>query len=110
MEVPQDKPAPGSGDVYFVLEKATLEVAKVGKARPLRLRLRLRRGEDSSQGETAEPDPVALDRLLWSQEYVILNCDDHRNFLLKHHKDPADYRPDILHQARPPLSVLQPPR
>jgi hypothetical protein len=53
MEVPQEKPAPGSGDVYFVLEKATLEVAKVGKARHLRLRLWLRRGEDSSQGETA---------------------------------------------------------
>ena len=34
MEVPAEKPASGgAGDVFFVLEKATLEVAKVGKAR-----------------------------------------------------------------------------
>ena len=35
MEKPVDKeaPPPGAGDVYFVLERATLETAKVGKAR-----------------------------------------------------------------------------
>ena len=60
-------------------------------------------GGGLKSGRDCWADPVALDRLLSSQEYVILNCDDHRNFLLKHHKDPADYRPDILHQARPPL-------
>ena len=41
----------------------------------------------------AEPGPVA-------QSYAILNCDDHANFIKKHKRDPADYRPDILHQAR----------
>jgi len=37
----------------------------------------------------------------------LLNCDDHANFLRKHRKDPADYRPDICHQAL--LSVLDSP-
>ena len=32
-------------------------------------------------------------------EYVILSSDKHRKFLLKNNKDPADYRPDILHQV-----------
>lgn len=35
-----------------------------------------------------------------AQDYTILNCDDHHSFLHKHKRDPADYRPDILHQAR----------
>jgi rRNA small subunit pseudouridine methyltransferase Nep1 len=38
---------------------------------------------------------------------VLLNSDDHANFLRKHKKDPALYRPDILHQAL--LSVLDSP-
>jgi len=33
------------------------------------------------------------------KEHVLLNCDDHANFLRKHKKDPADSRPDILHQC-----------
>ena len=37
----------------------------------------------------------------------LLNCDDHNNFLRKKRKDPADYRPDICHQAL--LSVLDSP-
>lgn len=55
----------------FVLEKASLEVAKVGKT------------------------------------YQILNSDDHANFLRKHNKNPADYRPDIVHQAL--LMILDSP-
>jgi len=57
--------------VIFVLERANLEVAKVGKG------------------------------------YQILNCDDHANFLRKHNKDPAQYRPDICHQAL--LAILDSP-
>jgi hypothetical protein len=34
------------------------------------------------------------------QTYQLLNCDDHANYLLKHKKDPALYRPDITHQVR----------
>ncbi|GAV77359.1 EMG1 domain-containing protein [Cephalotus follicularis] len=49
--------------VIFILEKACLEVAKVGKT------------------------------------YQILNSDDHANFLRRNNKNPADYRPDIAHQA-----------
>jgi rRNA small subunit pseudouridine methyltransferase Nep1 len=59
------------GGVIFVLEKASLEAAKVGKT------------------------------------YQILNCDDHANFLRKHKRDPALYRPDILHQAL--LAILDSP-
>ena len=33
------------------------------------------------------------------KEHVLLNCDDHANFLRKHKRDPADARPDILHQC-----------
>jgi hypothetical protein len=34
------------------------------------------------------------------KDYVLLDCDNHKNFLLKHKRNPADYRPDILHQVR----------
>ncbi|CAL4962627.1 unnamed protein product [Urochloa decumbens] len=47
----------------FVLERACLEVGKVGKA------------------------------------MQILNSDDHANYLRKQNRNPADYRPDIIHQA-----------
>lgn len=57
--------------VYFVLEGANLEVAKVGKS------------------------------------YELLNSDDHLNFLRRHNKDPAKYRPDITHQAL--LMILDSP-
>ncbi|OAY72660.1 Ribosomal RNA small subunit methyltransferase NEP1 [Ananas comosus] len=49
--------------VIFVLEKASLEVGKVGK------------------------------------NLQMLNSDDHANFLRKQNRNPADYRPDIIHQA-----------
>ncbi|KAF8041667.1 hypothetical protein BT93_A0308 [Corymbia citriodora subsp. variegata] len=57
--------------ITFVLEKATLEVAKVGKT------------------------------------YQILNSDDHANFLKRNGRNPAEYRPDIVHQAL--LSILDSP-
>ncbi|KAL6327499.1 hypothetical protein AAG906_021574 [Vitis piasezkii] len=49
--------------VTFILERACLEVAKVGKS------------------------------------YQLLSSEDHANFLRKNNKNPAEYRPDILHQA-----------
>ncbi|GFS34100.1 nucleolar essential protein-like protein [Actinidia rufa] len=55
----------------FILEKASLEVAKVGK------------------------------------NYQLLNSDDHANFLRRNNKNPADYRPDIAHQAI--LAILDSP-
>jgi len=55
----------------FILEKASLEVAKVGKT------------------------------------YQLLNSDDHANFLRRNNKNPADYRPDIAHQAI--LAILDSP-
>ena len=31
--------------------------------------------------------------------FQILNSDDHANFLKKQNRNPADYRPDIIHQV-----------
>ena len=101
MEAPEDKEpvAAGSGDVYFVLERATLETAKVGKARAFaRCRLYEKRLTLPSAARGCSP-----------QEYHILNCDDHSSFLRKHKRDPAEYRPDILHQARGARRGWQPP-
>ncbi|KAE8694804.1 Ribosomal RNA small subunit methyltransferase NEP1 [Hibiscus syriacus] len=69
--VPSDKTSKNKNGVIFVLEKASLEVAKVGKS------------------------------------FQLLNSDDHANFLRKNNKNPADYRPDITHQAL--LSILDSP-
>jgi hypothetical protein len=33
-------------------------------------------------------------------EYKLLNCDDHRNYLSRGGRNPDDYRPDIVHQVR----------
>jgi len=33
------------------------------------------------------------------KDFVLLDCDNHKNFLLKHKRNPGDYRPDILHQC-----------
>ncbi|KAJ6845527.1 ribosomal RNA small subunit methyltransferase nep-1 [Iris pallida] len=57
--------------VIFLLDRASLEVAKVGK------------------------------------NFQILNSDDHANFLKKQNRNPADYRPDIIHQAL--LAILDSP-
>lgn len=39
--------------------------------------------------------------------YQLLNCDDHANFIKRNNKDPAEYRPDICHQAL--LMILDSP-
>lgn len=41
------------------------------------------------------------------KSYQLLNCDDHANYLMKHKRDPALYRPDITHQAL--LTILDSP-
>lgn len=41
------------------------------------------------------------------KDHVLLNCDDHAAFLRKHKREPADSRPDILHQCM--LMVLDSP-
>ncbi|XP_015903002.1 uncharacterized protein LOC107435882 [Ziziphus jujuba] len=60
---PSDQKDVNRAGVTFILEKASLEVAKVGKT------------------------------------YQLLNSDDHSNFLRRNNRNPADYRPDIVHQA-----------
>jgi len=40
-------------------------------------------------------------------DFQLLNCDDHVTLMRKHHKDPKDFRPDILHQEL--MAVLDSP-
>ena len=44
-------------------------------------------------------DRACLETGKVGKDHVLLNCDDHNGFLKKHKKDPADSRPDILHQC-----------
>ncbi|CAA6661295.1 unnamed protein product [Spirodela intermedia] len=67
-KTPDEEAKPG---VIFILEKASLNVGKVGK------------------------------------KENILNADDHANYLRKQCRDPAEFRPDILHQAM--LAILDSP-
>ncbi len=53
---------------------------------------------DSAQLETVKTK---------SGDFQLLNCDDHVNIMRKHNKDPAKYRPDILHQEL--MAVLDSP-
>ncbi|XP_037466426.1 ribosomal RNA small subunit methyltransferase nep-1-like [Triticum dicoccoides] len=61
--LPQQVDGRKRAKAIFVLERACLEVGKVGKT------------------------------------MQILNSDDHANYLRKHNRNPADYRPDIIYQA-----------
>ena len=44
-------------------------------------------------------DRACLETGKVGKDHVLLNCDDHHGFLKKHKRDPADSRPDILHQC-----------
>jgi len=45
-------------------------------------------------------DKAALETVKTKKgEFQLLNCDDHVNIMKKNNKDPANYRPDILHQV-----------
>ncbi|KAG1664248.1 hypothetical protein FOA52_003502 [Chlamydomonas sp. UWO 241] len=61
----------------------------------------------SQQGVIFVLEEAQLEVAQVGKAYVLLNCDDHQNFMKKHNKDPALYRPDICHQAL--LSVLDSP-
>lgn len=76
----QNLPSTSSAPFVFVLQRASLQVAKLGKNR------------NSSSGGSG---------------LTVLNCDDHRRYLMRHKKDPAQYRPDIIHQAL--LALLDSP-
>lgn len=52
-----------------------------------------------------EEAPVELGKV--GKSMTILNSDEHAEFLKKHGKDPAQYRPDIAHQTL--LAVLDSP-
>ncbi|KAL0724793.1 hypothetical protein Bca4012_039392 [Brassica carinata] len=79
----KDKPG-----VIFVLEKASLEVTKVGKQQHL-----VDSRSDMQMNKTST--------------YELLNSDDHADFLRKNNRNPTDYRPDITHQAL--LMILDSP-
>ncbi|GMT21067.1 hypothetical protein PFISCL1PPCAC_12364, partial [Pristionchus fissidentatus] len=50
---------------------------------------------------------ASLEAAKVGNDYVILSSEKHATFLNKHRKDPADYRPDILHQCL--LNLLDSP-
>ena len=61
--------------------------------------------EHTSDGKVAKQPKVivvlegaCLETGKVGKDHVLLNCDDHQGFLRKHNRDPAESRPDILHQ------------
>ncbi|VDM46200.1 unnamed protein product [Toxocara canis] len=55
--------------------------------------------DDSQRKLIVILEKCSLESAKVGKEYVILSSDKHANFLKNHKKDPADYRPDILHQC-----------
>ena len=123
---PVAQPPASSADegVIFVLESASLEVAKVGKVsstgqlQPQRWATKLA-GWRAAQRTTCcghvrklvpgtglaahckalTSTPARAPTFWLLQGYQLLNCDDHAGFLRRHGKDPALHRPDICHQV-----------
>ena len=94
--------------VVFVLEQVNLEVAKVGKVSSTKLHVVYETSSESTRCELLYSCLVPEVRVVqMSQGYQLLNCDDHASFLRRHGKDPAQYRPDICHQAL--LAILDSP-
>ena len=105
------------GGIWFVLEKASLEVAKVGKVNEQKKKITFLSffSAEIDMAFVLESfffcflayplmyckliNPLLLFLFLLFQNYQLLNCDDHSNFLRKHKKDPALFRPDIVHQV-----------
>jgi len=53
-------------------------------------------------------DKAALETVKTKKgDFQLLNCDDHVNIMKKNNKDPAQYRPDIVHQEL--MAVLDSP-
>ncbi|VDK37017.1 unnamed protein product [Gongylonema pulchrum] len=44
-------------------------------------------------------EKCSLENAKVGKDYVILSSDKHANFIRNQKKDPADFRPDILHQV-----------
>uniref|UniRef100_A0A1D1ZTI4 Ribosomal RNA small subunit methyltransferase NEP1 n=1 Tax=Auxenochlorella protothecoides TaxID=3075 RepID=A0A1D1ZTI4_AUXPR len=72
------------------------------------------REEDEAAAETSSQQSVTfvlegatLETAKVGKGYELLNCDDHTSFLKRHGRDPAQYRPDIAHQAL--LMILDSP-
>lgn len=61
----------------------------------------------TSQGVIFVLENAKLETAKVGKGYQLLNCDDHKSFLTRHGKDPAEYRPDICHQAM--LAILDSP-
>ncbi len=89
VEAEEEAVASTSQGVIFVLENAKLETAKVGKVSTWLPVMRL----------CLFCLKLSLMHFCFFQGYQLLNCDDHKSFLTRHGKDPAEYRPDICHQV-----------
>jgi len=65
------------------------------------------REQEEKQGAIFILEGATLELGKVGKTLQLLNCDDHKTFLTKNKKDPADYRPDICHQAL--LTILDSP-
>jgi hypothetical protein len=54
-------------------------------------------------------EKAALETVKTKRGFELLNADEHKGILLKHKKEPSEYRPDIVHQVRVALSVAWAP-
>jgi rRNA small subunit pseudouridine methyltransferase Nep1 len=48
-------------------------------------------------------EKAALETVKTKRGFELLNADEHKGILLKHKKEPSEYRPDIVHQVRDAL-------
>lgn len=44
-------------------------------------------------------EQAALETVKTKRGYELLNAEDHKNILFKNKREPAEYRPDIVHQV-----------
>lgn len=70
---------------------------------PVSKRLKLGEDDEGSTGSDKRLivilERCSLECAKVGKDYVILSSDRHKGFLKNQRKDPADYRPDILHQC-----------
>lgn len=71
----------------------------VGGIEPVPLEEELAAATAVKQGVIFVLENAQLEVAKVGKNYELLNCDDHANFLRRHNKDPALYRPDICHQV-----------
>ena len=79
----------------------------VGGLEPPSLEVEAKRVTDESRSVIFVLENAQLETARLNSQICLLNADDHKNYLAKHQKEIASYRPDILHQSL--LTILDSP-